>query len=111
MNLISKDNMPWKNWIDIRLMLLFQIDELNPEILCPPESNGEGLELALQILCVIMALLIAILVFNLSYDYYFYRKTGKLPNCALFFTCDPTWYTQTRYTFGFGNRNGSQISQ
>ena len=61
----------------------FQIYNLKPELLCPPESSGEYQELLLQFLCVIFALLIIFLPVKLAYDYYVFRSTGQLPKFVL----------------------------
>ena len=56
-----------------------QIDQLNPEVLCPPESTGELEEFFLQLLCLLFAFLIVLILAKLGYDYWNYRTKGQLP--------------------------------
>jgi hypothetical protein len=53
--------------------------ELNEELLCPPETTGEGQELLLQMLCGLLAVLIVVTLTKLAYDYWVYRTRGQLP--------------------------------
>ena len=57
----------------------FQIVEIDPQLLCPPESTGETQELLLQLLCVLLAFSSAAILAKLAYDYRQYRKRGQLP--------------------------------
>jgi hypothetical protein len=52
---------------------------LDPELLCPPESNGESQELMLQLLCGLLSILIVVILTKLSYDAWIYRTRGQLP--------------------------------
>jgi Leucine-rich repeat (LRR) protein len=56
-----------------------RIVSLDPEILCPPSSNGESQELLLQLLCVLLAILIVLILSKLAYDFRVYRTRGQLP--------------------------------
>ena len=60
-----------------------KIDDIDPEVLCPPTSNGEYHEILLQILCVCLALLIVLVLSKLAYDIRMYRTRGQLPWLAL----------------------------
>jgi hypothetical protein len=60
-------------------MLTPQISDLNPQVLCPPESNGESQEFLLQLLCGILSVLILIVLAKLTYDAWVYRTRGQLP--------------------------------
>jgi hypothetical protein len=60
----------------------FQIDSINPEVLCPPSSNGEAQELWLQLLCAILAFMILLVALNLAYDCNNYNNRGQLPRLA-----------------------------
>ena len=56
-----------------------QINDLSPDLLCPPETTGETQELILQMLCVIFAFLIVVVLTKFTWDYYIYRTRGQLP--------------------------------
>jgi len=58
------------------------IDSINPEVLCPPSSNGEAQELWLQLLCAILAFMILLVALNLAYDCNNYNNRGQLPRLA-----------------------------
>ncbi len=53
--------------------------EIDPQLLCPPESSGETQEALLQLLCVLLAALIVLILGKLAYDYRQYRTKGQLP--------------------------------
>ena len=61
----------------------FQIVTLDPNVLCPPESNGEVEEILLQLLCFVLALAIVAVLSKLTYDYSVYRRRGQLPWLAM----------------------------
>ena len=61
----------------------FQILDLDPNVLCPPESNGEIEEILLQLLCFVLALSIIAILSKLAYDYTVYRRRGQLPWLAM----------------------------
>jgi len=62
-----------------------RIVDINPEVLCPPTSNGEYQEILLQMLCVFLALMIVLVISKLIYDIRMYRTRGQLPWLALNF--------------------------
>jgi hypothetical protein len=57
----------------------FQLTEVDHALLCPPSEKVEQQELALKILCVVLAALIILILAKLLYDWYHYRHRGKLP--------------------------------
>jgi len=59
-----------------------RIVSIDPEVLCPPMSNGEAKELWLQILCALFAFGILVLILNLIYDCRNYNNHGQLPRIA-----------------------------
>ena len=65
-----------------KIIVFFQIVSIDPEVLCPPMSNGEAKELWLQILCALFAFGILVLILNLIYDCRNYNNHGQLPRIA-----------------------------
>ena len=61
-----------------------QIVSIDPEVLCPPSSNGESQELILQFVCVFLAISIVCILSKLAYDCRVYRTRGQLPRLALY---------------------------
>ena len=62
---------------------IFQIIEILPEELCPPEGTGESQELLLKLLCGVLSISIVVVLTKLGYDYSIYRRRGQLPWLAL----------------------------
>lgn len=60
-----------------------QISTLEPEMICPPKSQGVSQELMLQLLCLLLAILIVLVLAKLAYDFQVYRTRGHLPWVAL----------------------------
>ena len=61
------------------ILLRKKIADLDPALLCPPESTGDHREAFLQSLCVLLAALILAVLAKLAYDYWAYRTKGQLP--------------------------------
>ena len=53
--------------------------EIDTLVLCPRSEKAEEKEQVLQAVCGVLALLIIITLTKLLYDYWNYRKRGKLP--------------------------------
>ena len=66
-----------------QIHIFFQIDSIDPEVLCPPSSNGEAQELWLQLLCGFFVVMILLVGLNLAYDCRNYTNRGILPTLAL----------------------------
>ena len=58
---------------------MFQISELDPSLLCPPSAGERNKEVILQLLCVVLAILNIFVFSKLLYDYWQYKRRGKLP--------------------------------
>jgi len=56
-----------------------KLTEISSSILCPRSEKSEERESVLKVLCGILAFLIIITMTKLLYDYWNYRKRGKLP--------------------------------
>lgn len=56
-----------------------KLTEVDHALLCPPSEKAEKQELALKIVCVVLASLIILILTKLMYDYWQYRHRGKLP--------------------------------
>jgi hypothetical protein len=56
-----------------------KLTEVDHALLCPPSEKAEKQELALKIVCVVLASLIVMILTKLLYDYWQYRHRGKLP--------------------------------
>jgi len=61
----------------------FQINEIDPEVLFPPESKGELEELLLDLICFLLGGATVLILSKLAYDYWRYRTKGQLPWMAL----------------------------
>lgn len=56
-----------------------KLNEVSSSILCPRSEKSEEREAILKALCGILAFLILVTITKLLYDYWNYRKRGKLP--------------------------------
>ena len=60
-----------------------QIESIDPEVLCPPSSNGEFQEMMMWLLCGLLLILIVLVLLNLAHSAHKYRTRGQLPWLAL----------------------------
>ena len=58
---------------------MFQLMDIDSSVLCPRSEKAEQKEQVFQAVCAVLAILIIITFTKLLYDYWNYRKRGKLP--------------------------------